>query len=579
MYLRKVHIENIRSIAELDWEVPEGREAGWHVLIGDNGSGKTTFLRAMALALVGYHEAFGLRQDWGNWLSRGCDYGSVRLSITTDPRLDIFYEPRSDETSRSKMDNDVRLFLSYAREDIEKVTQIYHRLAKLGFTPWMDTKDLMPGERWEAAIRRAMIEADFCLVFLSANSANKRGFIQKEIKTALDISQEKLETDVYLIPALLESCEVPAMLSAFQWVSIYEPHEWDHLIKTIKAGHARRFARQEVLALPERRELAVRLNFSREGEEVRLRDGETGFRFDQDLGEGKSGWFSVAYGPFRRFSGGDKDYERIFYANLRLAAHLSVFGENVALTECVRWLQDLQFKKLERQPEGDLLDAIMRFINQEGFLPHQAWLKEVSSRGIEFVDGNGCQLLVDELSDGYRSVLSMTFELIRQLARVYEVDRIFDPQNPFTIATPGIVLIDEVDAHLHPTWQRRIGLWFREHFPNIQFIVTTHSPLICQAADVGTVWRLPQPGSGETALQVTGTALNRLLYGDVLDAYGTELFGQDVTRSDEAHKRLERLAELNHKALRGRLTKKERAEQAELRAILPMATHVLAEEI
>ena len=50
---------------------------------------------------------------------------------------------------------------------------------------------------------------------------------------------------------------------------------------------------------------------------------------------------------------------------------------------------------------------------------------------------------------------------------------------------PGVVLIDEVDAHLHPTWQRRIGLWFREHFPKLQFIVSTHSPLICQAATVG----------------------------------------------------------------------------------------------
>src|SRR5262249_926308 len=151
-------------------------------------------------------------------------------------------------------------------------------------------------------------------------------------------------------------------------------------------------------------------------------------------------------------------YEKIFYSNPRLAAHLSVFGENVALTECIRWLQDLQFKKLEHESEGDMLDAIIAFVNQEGFLPHHARLVEVSSKGVLFVDGNGCQLLVEELSDGYRSILSLTFELIRQLSRTYEPDQIFDAQDHSRIIAPGVVLVDEIDAHLHPTWQRRVGV-------------------------------------------------------------------------------------------------------------------------
>src|SRR5712671_2638426 len=126
---------------------------------------------------------------------------------------------------------------------------------------------------------------------------------------------------------------------------------------------------------------------------------------------------------------------------------------------------------------------------------------------------------------------------------------------------PGVVLIDEVDAHLHPTWQRRIGLWLREHFPKMQFIVTTHSPLICQAADVGTVWRLPQPGTNETGRMLAGVELDRLLYGNVLDAYSTEAFGEDINRSEESKKKLHRLAELNYKELHGQLTISERKEQ------------------
>jgi predicted ATP-binding protein involved in virulence len=44
------------------------------------------------------------------------------------------------------------------------------------------------------------------------------------------------------------------------------------------------------------------------------------------------------------------------------------------------------------------------------------------------------------------------------------------------ISSPGVVIIDEIDAHLHVSWQKRIGGWLKTHFPNIQFIVTTHSP-------------------------------------------------------------------------------------------------------
>jgi len=394
------------------------------VVIGDNGSGKSTFLRAIALALVGPSEAIALRQDWNDWLSRGESQGSITLWLKSNSFLD--------------------------------------RFAGRGRTP-----DSLPG-------------------------------------FALRLSRQNGEVDL--------------KGSRLQGKNNPDKHVWS----------------------------------------------------------GRAGWFSVAYGPFRRFTGGDRDYEKIFYSNPRLAAHLSVFGENVALTECLEWLRQLNYKKLERRPEGQLLDRVKAFVNQEGFLPHHARLHEISSEGVEFVDGNGCQLPVEELSDGYRSILSMTFELIRQLTVTYESWRIFDAEDPSKIIAPGVVLIDEVDAHLHPTWQRKIGPWFREHFPNLQFIVTTHSPFICQAADVGTVFRLPKPGSVEPAQMITGDELSRLLYGNVLDAYSTEMFGQDTSRSDESKKKLQRLAELNRKELTEGLSKAEEKEQENLRAALPSSAHKVA---
>lgn len=299
-------------------------------------------------------------------------------------------------------------------------------------------------------------------------------------------------------------------------------------------------------------------------------------------GEG-SGWFSASYGPFRRFTGGNKEYEKLYYAFPRLAPHLSAFGEDVALTECLTWLQQLHFKRLEGKPEGDILEDVFRFVNEGGLLPHNTFLKEVSSDSVVFQDGNNCEVPVDQLSDGYRSILSMTFELIRQMILAFGQKKVFANvrEGDMRIDVPGVVLVDEIDAHLHPTWQRRIGIWFRRCFPSIQFIVTTHSPLICQAAEIGTVWRLPTPGSGPADAKrfgrIRGPELKRLMYGSILEAFDTQLFGEDISRSDLSKEKLARLAALNRKQLRGDLSDAEEEERRELRQALPTAATMVEE--
>jgi hypothetical protein len=213
-------------------------------------------------------------------------------------------------------------------------------------------------------------------------------------------------------------------------------------------------------------------------------------------------------------------------------------------------------------------------INGTDLLPHGVKFKEVSSSSVVFIDGNGTQVDITQLSDGFRSVLSMTFELIRQLVRCYGQDqvlrrlRIDDP----IIELPGVVLIDEVDAHLHPTWQTRIGHWFMKVFPRMQFIVTTHSPLVCRASENGTIWRLASPGSGRLSEEITGIERNRLIHGNILDAYGTELFGKDVERSEDGRKLLDELAYLNMKSIRSKLTDEESTRLRDLKAMLPTSS-------
>jgi len=276
--------------------------------------------------------------------------------------------------------------------------------------------------------------------------------------------------------------------------------------------------------------------------------------------------FSAGFGPFRRFSGGDADYERQFSSLPRVTRHLSLFDERVSLTEALRWLKDLQFKALEKNRfSAAFLEQVRTFINQDGFLPNGVKLRDITPEAVRFVDANDSTISIEELSDGYRSILSLTLELIRQLSAHYGPDQVFDVEAR-TVDTSGIVLIDEADAHLHPTWQREIGLRLKKLFPRLQFIVTTHSPLVCQASD--TVFRLPRPGTDEQGRMLEKVELERLKYGNVLDAYGTGAFGR-ITRSEEGKRRLERLAELNRKELEQGLSEEEEQEQERLRAIFP----------
>jgi hypothetical protein len=221
-----------------------------------------------------------------------------------------------------------------------------------------------------------------------------------------------------------------------------------------------------------------------------------------------------------------------------------------------------------------LLERLTTLVNDCHLLPTELRLLQVTSEAIFFQDVFGYRYPIEELSDGYRSVLSLTFDIVRHLAAVHGASRVFDVEQPNMVSAPGIVLIDEIDAHLHPSWQRTIGQWFRARFPRVQFIVTTHSPLICQAAEVGTVFRLPMiSDDGEQGEMVEGGVRARLVYGNILEAYSSGAFGDDVNRSDASRDQLNRLAELNQKELLAELSADEREQQSRLRAAFPTAAY------
>jgi hypothetical protein len=99
--------------------------------------------------------------------------------------------------------------------------------------PWLDKKNLRPGENWRIAIRRAIRESRFFIVLISS-SILKRRFIHREIKEALDILDEFIETDIFIIPVRLDDCDIPyEKLKGIQYVDLFPKEMRSQRVKEI----------------------------------------------------------------------------------------------------------------------------------------------------------------------------------------------------------------------------------------------------------------------------------------------------------------------------------------------------------
>jgi cold shock CspA family protein len=100
-----------------------------------------------------------------------------------------------------------RVFISYAKEDKGFAEKLYSDLQQAGVKPWLDYMDLIPGQRWEAAIKKAISDSSYFIAVLSSYSVGKKGYVQKEIRHALDIAEEYPEDEIFIIPVRIDECE------------------------------------------------------------------------------------------------------------------------------------------------------------------------------------------------------------------------------------------------------------------------------------------------------------------------------------------------------------------------------------
>ncbi len=128
----------------------------------------------------------------------------------------------------------LKVFLCHASADKPAVRNLYQRLIADGVDVWLDAESLIAGQNWQVEIPKAIRNSDVVIVCLSERSINKEGYVQREIKFALDVADEKPEGTIFIIPARLEECRVPDRLNMYHWVELFEKDGYERLLRALR---------------------------------------------------------------------------------------------------------------------------------------------------------------------------------------------------------------------------------------------------------------------------------------------------------------------------------------------------------
>ncbi|PTR07636.1 MULTISPECIES: AAA family ATPase [unclassified Novosphingobium] len=154
------------------------------------------------------------------------------------------------------------------------------------------------------------------------------------------------------------------------------------------------------------------------------------------------------------------------------------FGARVYFDEAVAWFEDAENAELRDQREhgANSIDHRLAAVRAavEKLVPEVSDLRMLGrppqlAMNLRPDDQETRLLTAGQLSSGFRTMVALAMDLARRMADL-------NPHLPDPTQSPGIVLIDEIALHLHPRWQQLVIKGLLEAFPNVQFVMTTHSP-------------------------------------------------------------------------------------------------------
>ena len=136
-----------------------------------------------------------------------------------------------------------QIFLAHASEDKPEVEKIYKRLENKGYKPWMDKKDLLPGQNWREETPKAIKQSQIFIALFSQISVSKQGYMQKELRLALNHYAQMPPGKIFLIPLKLDDCEIPPLqlpelgmnLQDLHWLDYRESDAFAKLVRSIES--------------------------------------------------------------------------------------------------------------------------------------------------------------------------------------------------------------------------------------------------------------------------------------------------------------------------------------------------------
>ena len=138
-------------------------------------------------------------------------------------------------TKPPAMSNPSLVFMCHSSGDKTLVRDLHRRLVADGINCWLDENDILPGQNWPLEIKRAIGRASHVLACLSQDSVTKTGYVNRELKFALECADERPEGAIFLIPVRVELCRVPDRLQHLQHVDLFETDGYLRLLKVLRS--------------------------------------------------------------------------------------------------------------------------------------------------------------------------------------------------------------------------------------------------------------------------------------------------------------------------------------------------------
>ncbi|MCX4246100.1 AAA family ATPase [Paraliomyxa miuraensis] len=252
------------------------------------------------------------------------------------------------------------------------------------------------------------------------------------------------------------------------------PHEW------VRNGAKRAVIRAELQnTAPDATPFVVELEIHRDDTIRRVldRNEESLAYLDGIIAD--QGWLpTVGYGVSRRASAEAlRARSRTGIVQPRASAVATLFSPFEELVSIESWAMDLDYRR------GAQALSLIRHALESILMPGVGFVDiDKDQRELIFRTEDG-DLPFSQLSDGFQSVVAWVGDLLFRLTDTFEIAK-----RP--LEAPGLLLLDEIELHLHPQWQRRLIEYLRQLLPNFQFVATTHSPLTAQQVDEGELYAI-----------------------------------------------------------------------------------------